>query len=306
MALEIRLLRQLLTLHEHGNFARAARHLGITQPALSRSVQSLEARLGTRLFDRGREGVVPTDVGKLLLQLARPIVNESHEAERQLRQLVSAHSGQVRIGAGPYPADISVGQAVGILSRRRPGARIDLSVGDWSRVIDRLFDGDLDVAIAETSEVESHTGLEIEPLPKHRGVLFVRSDHPLARQRSLTLERIGEFPLALTEIPGRLAALVRRSMPSLRRPTGQPGPDIRVDTFGALCEIVRHSDAIGCGAPSQIRTDLASGRIATLPLELSWLTTNYGIIRLAGRTPSPLLVEFMNTLREVEEAVGTD
>src|SRR5512134_103481 len=112
MALELRVMRHLLALDEHRNFARAARELGITQPALSRSIQALEASVGVRLFDRGRERVKPTDVGQLLLDLARPIVNESAEAERQLRHLVTAQTGQIRIGAGPYPADISIGRAV--------------------------------------------------------------------------------------------------------------------------------------------------------------------------------------------------
>ena len=78
MAFDIRAMRQLLALGEQGSFARAARQLGITQPALSRSVQALEARIGARLFDRGREGVIPTDVGRLLLDLAR---DHSHAAQ---------------------------------------------------------------------------------------------------------------------------------------------------------------------------------------------------------------------------------
>jgi DNA-binding transcriptional LysR family regulator len=306
MGLEIRTMRQLLALGEHGSFARAARQLGITQPALSRNVQALEATIGARLFDRGRDGVVPTDVGRLLLDLARPIVNESVEAERQLRQLVSAHTGQIRIGAGPFPADISVGRAVGILSRQSPGFEIDLSVNDWPVIIRSLLNGDIDVGIAEISEAEADDRLDIEPLPRHAGVLFVRHGHPLTGRRGLTLDHVREFPLVLTQIPARLDTLVRRrrTRPRQATPPRRLAPEIRVDTFGLVREIVMSGDAVGGGLRRQIRSDLRARRVEVLPLALPWLTTNYGIIRLAGRTASPLLVEFLNILRRVEDDIA--
>ena len=65
-------------------------------------------------------------------------------------------------------------------------------------------------------------------------------------------------------------------------------------------------DAVGVGLASQIRRDVRAGRITILPLKLAWLTTDYGIIRLAGRTPSPLLVEFINLLRKVESELRDD
>src|SRR5262247_1645468 len=112
MGLEIRVMRHLLALDQQHSFARAARQLGVTQPALSRSIQALETSIGARLFDRGRMGITPTDAGALLIDLVRPIVNESDEADRQLRHMLEARAGQIRIGVGPYPADISVGAAV--------------------------------------------------------------------------------------------------------------------------------------------------------------------------------------------------
>ena len=305
MALELRVMRHLLALNQHRNFARAARELGITQPALSRSIQALEAAIGARLFDRGRERVEPTDVGQVLVDLARPIVNESVEAERQLRQVVSADAGQIRVGAGPYPADISVGHAAGLLSRQRPGIRVDLSVGDWPAITRSLLNGDLDVAIAEISEFETDDRLEIESLPRHRGAIFVRKGHLLTRRRGVTLDDVAEFPLVCTELPQRLAELLR-ARAAHRRKAGlcnSSVPDFRVDTFDLARQIVESGDAVGVAVRCQIRSALRAGRVVILPLELPWLTTNYGMIRLAGRTPSPLLVEFMNLLRKVESEI---
>ena len=68
MEVELRRLRHLIALAEHGNFGRAAAACYITQPALSRSIQALEAQVGAALFDRRRTGVELTDMGRLLLQ----------------------------------------------------------------------------------------------------------------------------------------------------------------------------------------------------------------------------------------------
>jgi DNA-binding transcriptional LysR family regulator len=67
--------------------------------------------------------------------------------------------------------------------------------------------------------------------------------------------------------------------------------------------VVLESDAVSVALPRQIEADLALGRLVLLPLDLPWLTTAYGIIRLAHRTPSPAAVEFLELLREVEGAL---
>jgi DNA-binding transcriptional LysR family regulator len=199
-----------------------------------------------------------------------------------------------------------VGRAVGILSRQSPGFRIDLSVSDWPVIIRKLLNSDLDVGIAEISETGADDRLDIEPLPRHPGVVFVRHGHPLARRRGLTIDHVREFPLVLTQIPTRLEALVRRRTAHGRHARGPPpfDPEIRVDTFAVLREIVTSGDAVGVGLRSQIRSDLRARRLVILPLDLPWLTTNYGIIRLAGRTASPLLVDFLNILRRVEDDIA--
>jgi DNA-binding transcriptional LysR family regulator len=99
-----------------------------------------------------------------------------------------------------------------------------------------------------------------------------------------------------------LAARERRGLRSTL-PEGTTAPEIRVDTFALVLPVVLQSDAIGGAAPSQVRGWIANGEVIVLPLELPWLKTNYGIIRLANRTPSPAAESFMQILREVEAGI---
>ena len=80
-------------------------------------------------------------------------------------------------------------------------------------------------------------------------------------------------------------------------------PEIRVDSFDLVRRIVMESDAIGIAALHQIKSAVALGQLVALPLELPWIKTNYGIIRLANRTPSPAAITFLDVLREVESEI---
>ena len=112
MILDIKLLRQMLSLAKHRNFARAAESLHISQPALSRSISNLEETLGVQLFDRTSGGVVPTAYGRLILERGREIVAKESELRREIRLMQGIEIGELAIGAGPFPFEISVGPAV--------------------------------------------------------------------------------------------------------------------------------------------------------------------------------------------------
>ena len=151
MKLDLRQLRHLLALDKYRNFARAAEAVGITQPALTRSIQTLENSLGARLFDRDRKRVEPTTLGSRLIEQAAHLLNAARDLERELERAINLEGGHLYVGAGPYPAEISVGVAVGRMIRLHPSIKIDVLTGDWPDLTKRILAGELDVAIAETS-----------------------------------------------------------------------------------------------------------------------------------------------------------
>jgi DNA-binding transcriptional LysR family regulator len=305
MQIDLRQLRHLLALDRFRNFARAAEALGLTQPALTRSLQVLEKSIGAKLFDRDRSHVEPTHVGERLIGRARALLVQASDIEQDLRQMLGLEAGLLRIGAGPYPADISVGTTVGRLLRRHPGLRVDLSVDDWPTLVQRVLSGEMDLAIAELSLAVDDERLAAEPLPMHQGIFFCRPGHPLASGVAPTLREVRGHPLVATALPARLAQLTdakNAEMPS-SLPAGVAAPEIRVETVGLACRIVMESDAIGIAVLSQIKDEVALGQLVALPLELPWVKTNYGIIRMANRTPAPAAVAFMEILREVEAEI---
>jgi len=305
MNIDLRQCRHVLALDQHRNFARAALALGLTQPALTRSLQVLEKSIGARLFDRNRARVEPTPVGERLIERARRLVEQARDIERDLNQMLGLEVGLLRIGAGPYPADLSVGTALGRFVKNHPQVLVDLAVADWPALTRRVTAGEIELVVADIGLADQDDQLVVEPLPQHQAYLFCRTGHPLAGRASLTIDDVRSYPLVATSLPPRLDSLAARDRRGLRStlPEGTTAPEIHVDSFALVLPVVLQSDAIGGAAPSQICGELARGEVLMLPLELPWLRTRYGIIRLANRTPSPAAEAFLQILREVEAGI---
>ena len=306
MHFDLRQCRHVLALDQHRSFARAADALGLTQPALTRSLQGLEKSIGARLFDRDRTRVEPTSVGQRLIERARLLVNQARDIEQDLQQMLGLEVGLLRVGAGPYPADVSVGTALGRFVKSHPQVMVDLAVADWPALTRRVLASEIELAVADVGLADQDERLVVELLGQHKTYLFCRRGHPLAKHATLTIDDVRRYPLVATSLPPRLELLAAKDGRGLRStlPEGTTAPEIRVDTFALVLPVVRQSDAIGGAAPSQIRGELARGEVVMLPLELPWLKLNYGIIRLANRTPSPAADAFMHLLREVEAGIG--
>ena len=288
----LRKIEYALAVAENRSFSRAAEALKISQPTITRSIQSLEQEIGARIFDRSRAGVSVTATGQLLLDRGAALAASALELQRDLQLLKGVELGKISIGTGPYPAAISVGHSVGELMARHPLLEVDVSVGEWLSLRQQVLDRQLDLSVAELSGIGDDQRFEVQPCEKHRAVLICRSSHPLLHADSLALQDIRNFPLVSTILPRRMRVL------SARHEAGRRGehlvvPTVRVDTMSLVKDIVAASDAIGIAMPFHVLPSVQRGDLAVLALDLPFLRSNYGIIRLAGRTPSPAAEAFI-------------
>ncbi|MCX7892072.1 MAG: LysR family transcriptional regulator [Burkholderiales bacterium] len=300
--LDLRLLHQAATLARYRNFARAAAALHITQPALSRNIASLEGALGEKLFHRSRQGVEPTAFGELLLARGRALLEDATALEREFRRMRGLEVGEVRVGAGPYPAELSVGEAVGRLLDRHPRLRVDVTVGDLRELGAALLEGKLDLVVAELSLAEGEPRIATEPLPAHAGVFYCRAGHPLLAEPAPALERVLAFPYAGTRLPPRIAKafLALAKAGAIDPSTGDYLPPVKVDSIRTAREVVLASDAVSAAPLPLIAAEIDAGRLAALPLRLPWLKTGYGLVYLRDRPLSPAAEALAAEVRRVE------
>ncbi len=302
MPLDARNLRHVVTLAAHGNYRRAAAALHVSQPALSRSVASLETLLGVKLFDRNRRGVVPTPFGRLLVDRGSALLTGFDDIRHEIGLLNNLESGELSIGAGLYPAELSVGTAIGRLSARYPGLRITLRAEPWRQVADAVSRGALDLAVVESSALETDKNLMLEPLPQHQGAFVCRPGHPLLGMPNLTLDKVFRYPFVGPRLPARIGMPLHGLAHGFRPdPTGQDLiPSLHVESSALAKKVVIAGDAVAILPHALVVAELAAGKLAVLPWRPAWLHTRYGFVYRRDRTLSPSARAFIAEVKAIE------
>lgn len=293
---DLRQLRHFVALAEHAHFARAAEAVHLSQPALSRSIQALEQQLGCRLVDRGSRGFLLTAHGQLVLEHARRLLAGSQALSNAVQQLGNLESGELRLGAGPYPAARLIPQAVGAFSLAHPRVRVQLSIDNWQQLRQRLLDDELELFVADVRELQGDECLSIVPLQRWPGVLFCRPGHPLLARGPLSASALGEYPLAGTQLPDEVADALRQQ---LQRP--QP-LGIQCDNFMVLKALVAGSDVLSMAPWDVVAAEVAAGQLAVLRT-LPGLTQHsaYGLVARAGHSLSPAAEAWQRQLLALDQ-----
>ncbi|AKA01599.1 MerR family transcriptional regulator [Streptomyces noursei ZPM] len=148
MALELRHLRYLLAVAEHGSFTRAAEDLHISQPTLSQQVKQLERTVGVQLLDRTGRTVRLTDAGEAYTHHARHALRDLAAAERAVHDVRDLSRGHLRLGLTPTFTAYLVGPLIAELHARHPGVTLAVREMPQDRIETGLLDDELDLGIA--------------------------------------------------------------------------------------------------------------------------------------------------------------
>lgn len=308
MSIEFRQLRHVLALADLGSFARAAAALRISQPALSRSIQGVEQRLGTVLFERRRTGTAPTDTGRLFIERARQVVALAESLGREALADRLFHYGHVAVGAGPYPAQMVLGPAVARFTAANPHVTARLLVHDWEELLRSLQRREIEFLVAETSTLEQERGLEIEPLATHPLYLAARRGHPLAGHSGVTVAEAVAYPIvSLSRIAPRFLEPVRAAQRQARErgAAARAFPAVECNALDAVLQMVRNSETIMAAALPGIARELECGELVLLGTE-SWLHLRYGIVKLRAHACSAAAESLLGFIREAERAAALE
>lgn len=209
--LKLRHLEVLLAVTKWGSMARAAEHLAITQPVISKVIADLEHTVGVRLLDRTSHGVEPTLYGRALLKRSAAIFNDLRASMNELKSLADPASGELRIGTtDPMTAGLLC-VIVDRLSRQHPRLAFHVKLGDPPELQDReLRERDIDLIIGRLSrQVPAADDTEAEVLLEEQAFVVAGIQNPLTRRRKLKLIELSNECWALPPLesyPGSLIA----------------------------------------------------------------------------------------------------
>ncbi|WP_030055528.1 MULTISPECIES: LysR family transcriptional regulator [Streptomyces] len=223
-----------LVLVEELHFGRTAERLNLTTGRVSQVVKKLERRIGGPLFERTSRSVRLTAVGRQLADDLVPVVEAMAAALRRAEDAVRGVTGELRVAfLGEWTAPVLL-RAVALFGERHPDCRVDVREVQLSNSRASLVDGSIDVLIASYP----FDGMARGPvLVSEQRVLAVAAGHPLAAERSVSLEVLADHPVV--QYPDETSVGFKRDRTPDRTPSGRPvpkGPSGR--TFSEMLSLV--------------------------------------------------------------------
>jgi len=296
--LKLRDLRLFDAVVRSRSMARAAAHLHLTQPAVSKAVSELEHILGVRLLERSRQGIEPTPHGLALLRSGVAIFDDLRQGVQEIEFLSDPTSGELRIGAiGPVIGGL-LPIALDRISRRYPRIVFHVSMTGTTR---DLRERNIDLLLGRVSAARNEEDIAREVLFDEPMSVAVGSRHRLARRRKVALSDLVDD---LWTLP-RHDTVIGEFIQELFQRTGLqiPPATIICNPIEMQHELLMTGRFMALIPRSVLRFSSRRGSITVLPVELpSDLVSRLsplGILTLKKRTLSPVAQLFLRTIREI-------
>ncbi|MEJ6011938.1 LysR family transcriptional regulator [Novosphingobium aquae] len=291
MDIDLTRLRHITAIARTGSFSRAADDLHITQPALSRSIATFEKRFGLRIFDRDRSGVVPTAMGRLVIEEAERVLRAARDLNHNLRLYAKGEGGDLAIGTGPLLAMLLPDLGRHLLTEC-PAIHLRASVRTPEHLVQELLDDRIELIFGNSWAIRDIPDLEFYSVGSIRMAFVVRAGHPLTTQSRVTTGMLARYPQA---------SAAGASVAGLPLETGS----FICDNFHVLRELVSQTDCIWLAAPSVLADDIAANRLAPLKVDdFPDIESEVAMICRRNRTLSPAAQSLVEHLRALLTAHG--
>jgi DNA-binding transcriptional LysR family regulator len=276
------------------SFSQAAERLGVTQPAVSLQVRSLEKRLGAKLLDRSGRRVEPTEAGQRLYRAAQRMLTVEGQLLEELAGDDGALRGELSLGASTGPGGTVVPLLLGEFQREHPELSVALSISDTNHVIEQVAERKLELGIVGAAP--RHRGVVFEPFFRDEVILVVPPGHHFAGKQIAVEDLRGESLILMQEGAG-----VRQVIEDELRhgPVRLRDLDVRLEL--GLQESVKSAVAAGFGVTfisrSGVEAELGAGTLAVARVKGLEPAREISLARPAGRSPTRAAQAFVEFAR---------
>ena len=289
-------LRTLVSIVEQGSLSAAARAKRISQPAVTKQVQRLEAELGLALLVRGpRRQTELTPAGELLLAFAHETLIRFEALERELAALKTVGRGSLALAASTIPGEYVLPGLLAAFRAEYPQVEVQMTIADTADVASRLLADGADVGVIGSTVKQ--LGLSLERLVGDEVVLAVPPGHPFAGRERVGVEQLRGQPLILREE----GSGTRRSVETVLAAAGYSLPHDNVvlvlGSTQAILQAVAQGLGLGFVSARAAAQAQADGHLACVGLEGVDLRRDLYLAYLPQRAGDPLVAHFLDFAR---------
>jgi len=284
-----RVLRTFLAICREGSISGAARRLNISQPSVSVAIGQLEQRLGTTLFDRGRQGIVLTPPGRALLRRAEMMEALLRDAEESVALARQDVRGPLRIGGTPGALVSLVPAAV---ARMEQGDRMALHIIERpdAQLADLLRRGEIEVAVVTTGIETPPDDIEERSILRDPFALIVGRAHDKLGP-TVSLRDMATMGWVLPQAAGAFHRQIEALFLAAETPI--PADVIRSDSLLTSKAIVRQGARVSVLPRGVVAAELSMGVLSAIPITDAKINRNIGIRTLRDRHLSELGAQFV-------------
>lgn len=280
--MDLKQLEYFVNVVDLGGFSRAARLLGVAQPAISRQVRKLEVELRQNLLVRNGRGASPTEAGKRLLAHARGILQQVDRARAEVDEIKGAPVGHMVVGLPPTLARLVTAPAVREFRKRFPRATLSIVEGLSSYIHEWLQVGRIDVGLLYNPAPSP--GIDSRPLFEEPLYLVTRRQHGAA-PRALPLRELPRFPLIIPSRPNAIRMLVETRLAAVGL---KPQVAMEIDAVSAILELVAEGHGHAVLSPRALEGADVARRLVSRPIVRPRLASTLAIATSAQRPSTPL------------------
>ncbi len=292
--MEIRTLKYILSLAEHGSFTAAARAHFVTQPAVSIALKKLEQELGQRLYSIEGRSVVFTPEGETFLDYARRIVDLEGELLGRMSDLGGLRRGRVTIGTIDAASIYVLPNVFSRFHESYPGIEIKLEISSTLPLVERLRRGDLDLVVGTIPLVQVE-GLDIIPIYSEPLLVIAPASHPLA---DVSYVDPGSLS-AQSFIFFHEGSVTRTIVEKAFEESGiTPLVTMAIDSPEAIKNLVSSGLGMSVLPERIVRDDIDRGVIVALNVKGFRLERYLGLILQSGRYRSVTVQAFLDVMSE--------
>lgn len=295
-------VRRFISVAEKGTLHAAAASLGLTQPALTRSIKLLEADFGAPLFERHPRGLRLTALGERALRHARHIMRECQLAESDLQALRTGESGSLSIAAGPVWMSSILPFVIARLHENYPRFQFQLASINYALALSGLQNGDLDLFCGGFQrDVSLPSFLIRRPLFSVRLSVVARSDHPILKMAQAGPDELLSFPWLSYQ--SDVAYLDTIMEPILEQTGRRANAIVRCESMLTVLALMREGDYLAF-LPGSFITSVPGLNLRVVDTNITDVTFESGVIFRRSLLSNPAFRHLLDVTNERIAAIA--